>query len=135
MLAHEHEPVAAVPERYDVGTVLVGYQDGVTVLTLLGEHDISTADRLSALIREHADLGRGVVIVLSATEFIDSQIVRVLFQGDMEMLHNGRRLVIQNDAEATVERVLQLSGVRTQLLCSDTLDEAIRFAEQRYVEH
>ena len=135
MLAHEDETVVGVPERYDVGTVIVGYQDGVTVLTLVGEHDIFTAGHLSALIREHADLGRGVVIVLSDAEFIDSQIVRVLFQGDIEMLHSGRRLVIQNDAEATVDRVLQLSGVRTQLLCSDTLDEAIRFAEQRYVEH
>jgi anti-anti-sigma factor len=135
MLEHVDETLAAVTVRPDVGTVVVGYQDGVGVLTLLGEHDMSSAGRLFLLICQQADLGRGVVVVLSETEFIDSGIVRVLFQGDLQMLRNGRRLVIQNDAQAPVERVLQLCGVRTQLLCSDTLDEAIRLATQRYLEH
>ena len=133
--------VAGEKQRYylgsvvaEVGTFVVGHEEGVTVLTLLGEHDVSTAGRLLALIREHADLGRGVVIVLSHTTFIDSTIVHALFQGDMQMLHNGRRLVIQNEAETSVERVLQLSGVRSQLLCSDTLSEGVRLATQCYRE-
>jgi len=117
-----------------IGEVIVGYRSGVTVLALVGEHDMSSADRLSATIREHADLGRGVVIVLSETEFIDSRIVQQLFRGDIELLKKGRRLVIQNDPDSTVEHVLELSGVRAHLVCSDTLDEAVQLASQCYDE-
>jgi anti-anti-sigma regulatory factor len=102
-----------------IGEVIAGYRGGVTVLALVGEH---------------ADLGRGVVIVLSETEFIDSRIVQQLFRGDIELLKKGRRLVIQNDPDSTVEHVLELSGVRAQLVCSDTLDEAVQLASQCYDE-
>jgi hypothetical protein len=72
--------------------------------------------------------------VLSETEFLDSSIVRQLFRGDMEMLHKGRRLVIQSDPTSPVEGVLELAGIRAQLLCSDTLHEAVRLAAQCYRE-
>jgi hypothetical protein len=51
-----------------------------------------------------------------------------------EFAHPTRRLVIQNNPESTVDRVLEISGVRAQLLCSDTLDEAVEFAAQCYRE-
>ena len=102
------------------------------MLALIGEHDMSTADQLSATIREHADLGRGVVIVLTEADFVDSRIIRELFAGDQLMIAHGRRLVIQSDPASTLEKVLALSGVRAQLLCSDTVDEAVRLAGRRY---
>ena len=116
----------------DSGTFIVGHQDGVTVLALIGEHDMSTADQLSATISEHAELGRGVVIVLTEADFVDSGIIRELFAGDQLMIAHGRRLVIQSDPASTLEKVLALSGVRAQFLCSDTVDEAVRLAGRRY---
>lgn len=119
----------------EIGTLIVGHLDGVTVLTLLGEHDMSTADDLAVTIRQHAALGRGIVVVLSETDFIDSQVVHELFLGDRQMIREGRRLVIHRDPDSTVENVLQMSGVLARLLCSDTLDEAVLLATQCYQEH
>ena len=124
-----------VGDRDDgVGAILVGYHHGVTVLALVGEHDTSSANHLSLSIREQADLGRGVVVALSETKFIDSQIVRELFRGDSYMLTCGRRLVIHDGADSTVDRMLELAGVRTQLLYADTLDDAVDLAAQHYRE-
>ena len=69
---------------------------------------MSTSEQLRSAIREHAEMGRGVVVNLSQAEFIDSHVVHNLFHGDIEMLHPGRRLVIQNDAGPGVEGVLEL---------------------------
>jgi anti-anti-sigma factor len=118
--------------KVDSGTITVSHQDGVTVLALIGEHDLSRADQLSVMISEHAELGRGVVVVLSEADFIDSGIIRELFAGDQLMIAHGRRLVVQSDPASTLENVLAISGVRAQLLCSDTLDEAVRLSGQCY---
>ena len=95
---------------------------------------MSTANMLFTAIREHADAGQNVVVLLTNTSFIDSDIVYTLFSGDIEMLNHGRRLVILDDVEAIVERILELYGVHKQLLCADTLPEAIELASQRYRE-
>ena len=94
--------------RWLASTLVIGDRDGVAVLTLVGEHDLSTSEQLRSAIREHAEMGRGVVVNLSQAEFIDSHVAHNLFHGDIEMLHRGRRLVIQNDAGPGVEGVLEL---------------------------
>src|SRR5207237_1329306 len=60
------------------GTIIVGYRDGVAVLTLVGEHDLSTSEQLRSAMREHAEMGRGVVVNLPQAEFIDSHVVHTL---------------------------------------------------------
>jgi anti-anti-sigma factor len=113
------------------GEVVVGYHDGVVVLTLVGEHDLATANQLVAKITHHASSGHPVVVVLSEVEFIDSAIVTALFNGERQMLAFGRRLVIQNNAESPVTRLLEISGLRTKLVCTDSFRDAVRFAAQR----
>src|SRR5690242_14197139 len=76
------------------GEIMTGYREGVTVLTLLGEHDMASAPKLSREIDEQAARGRGVVISLSEAEFIDSSIVHAFFKGDRRMQGVGRRLVL-----------------------------------------
>jgi anti-anti-sigma factor len=103
----------------------------VTVLELVGEHDLATADELAAAIAEDAGLSRGVVVSLVDTDYLDSSILRVLFQADRVMLSRGRRLVLLTGGRtARIETVLELAQVREQLLCCDTLDEALEFASQ-----
>src|SRR5437773_1271303 len=86
--------------------VIVGYRDGVVVLTLVGEHDLSTANRLVALITHHASRGRAVVVALSEVEFIDSAIVTALFNGERQMLAYGRRLVLELSIDSPSSRLL-----------------------------
>jgi anti-anti-sigma factor len=114
-----------------LASIIVGYRDGVTILELVGEHDMTTADNITFHITEQVARGRGVVVSLTETEFIDSTILRVLFHGDRQLLRYGRRLVVHGADCDAVRRVVEVAGVNDHLLCSDTLDEAIEFASQR----
>jgi len=111
--------------------IIARHHESVTVLELVGEHDLATADELAAAIAEAAGLSRGVVVSLVDTDYLDSSILRVLFQADRVMLSRGRRLVLLTGGRtARIETVLELAQVREQLLCCDTLDEALEFASQ-----
>jgi anti-anti-sigma factor len=111
------------------GTLAVEQAGAVSVVSLLGEHDMHGAEELAATVATLADAGRGVVVSLADTDFVDSAIVRVLYQGDRRLLGEGRRLVLHVAGHPAVERVLELSGLLDQLLWSSALDEAVLFAD------
>jgi anti-anti-sigma factor len=108
--------------------VNVERRDGVVVISLVGEHDISTAARIRAEIAANAAAGRGVVVSVSETDFVDSSIVHELFRGDRVMLTAGRRLVLHLEARAIVERVLEIGGVLGELVWTVSLPEAVERA-------
>ena len=103
----------------------------MAVLSLIGEHDLATADEVRSTIQAHGDRERGVVVSLAATDFLDSAIVHALFVGDRDLLAVGRRLVLHTGGAASVEALLVTAGVFDQLMWSDSLDEAVSFAAQR----
>jgi anti-sigma B factor antagonist len=112
------------------GPVNVERRDGVVVISLAGEHDISTAARIRAEIAANAAAGRGVVVSVSRTDFVDSSIVHELFRGDRVMLAAGRRLVLHLEARAIVERVLEMGGVLGELVWTVSLPEAVERARR-----
>jgi anti-anti-sigma regulatory factor len=111
-------------------TIVVGFREDVAVLGLVGEHDMATVEQVAFNITEQAAHGRGLVVSLIETQFIDTSLVRELFRGDQEMLRHGRRLVLHVGGNETIRRVLELAQVREQLLCCDSLEEAVAFASQ-----
>jgi anti-anti-sigma factor len=115
------------------GEVVVAYRDAVAVLSLLGEHDMTTAAELRAKIAEQAESGRGVVISVAETEFIDSAIIHSLYQGDRRLLARGRRLVLHLGGEPVVDRMLELAGILDELMWSVSLDDAVTYASQSEV--
>jgi len=111
-------------------SLVVDHRAEVTVIALVGEHDISTADELSSAIDAEAARRRGIVVSLAETTFLDSAIVHRLFKGDRQMLDAGRRLVLHVGAEPVVDRVLEIGGVLDELIWSVSLDDAVVFAGQ-----
>src|ERR1700720_3500075 len=95
------------------------------VVALVGDSDMTTARELRSVIEQQAQAGDGIVVSVTETQFIDSAIVHELFRGDRAMLNVGRRLVLHSDADAIVERVLEIGGVLGELLWTVTLHEAI----------
>jgi len=122
--------------REDLGVEHVGpsivldHRDDVTVISLEGEHDMTTADQLTAAIEAEAAHRHGIVVSLAETTFVDSAIVHRLYKGDRRMLAAGRRLVLHVGAEPVVDRVLEIGGVLDELIWSVSLDDAIVFAGQ-----
>ncbi len=103
----------------------------MAVISLIGEHDLATAEELRTAIAEAAESHEGVVVSLEEADFIDSAILHALFQGDRRLLAQGRRLVLHTGGDETVESVLETAGAFEQLMWSESLDEATVFASQR----
>lgn len=101
---------------------------GLTVLTISGEHDLSTAPTLRRRIDILLDEGTATVIDLSPATFIDSSILGVILDGRRRAAEAGVGLaVLHEDGADAVDRVLEVTGLRTELPVHTRREEA--FAE------
>jgi anti-anti-sigma factor len=110
-----------------VGPLALREVDGILVATLTGEIDLANANHIRDRIAETVkptDLG--VVMDLSAIDYLDSAGVRMLF--DLaERLHARRqalRLVVQT--AAIVRRVLALTKLEAKIPFDDTVEASVR---------
>jgi anti-sigma B factor antagonist len=89
---------------------------GVAVLTISGEHDLSTAPILRRRLEGLLDEGTAVVVDLSPTTFVDSSILGVILDGRRRAATAGIGFAIvhANGADA-VDRVLEVTGLRAEL--------------------
>jgi anti-sigma B factor antagonist len=83
---------------------------GPVVVTLAGEHDLSSAEALRQSLVEAAG-SPGMVVDLDLAEFVDSSILGVLVQAFRDACANGRGFVLVMGAEtpAPVRRVVSLT--------------------------
>jgi anti-sigma B factor antagonist len=98
---------------------------GLTVLTVSGEHDLSTAPdlrrELDALIAE----GSTVVIDLSPASFVDSSILGVILDGKRRAAGTGIGFaVLHANGTSSVGRVLEVTGLRSELPVHRQREEA-----------
>ena len=106
-------------------------RDDVTVVSLIGDHDLVTAAKVREALESVAASPRGLVVSLIDTEFIDSGIVHALYSTDGRMRERDRRLVLHVATASIVARMLEVSGLRTHVLCTPSLDEALRLAARQ----
>ncbi len=89
---------------------------GVAVLTISGEHDLSTAPILRRRLDGLLDEGTATVVDLSPATFIDSSILGVILDGRRRARDAGIGFAVvhANGADA-VDRVLEVTGLRAEL--------------------
>jgi anti-sigma B factor antagonist len=89
---------------------------GLAVLTISGEHDLSTAPNLRRRLDSLLDEGTATVVDLSPATFIDSSILGVILDGRRRASEHrlGFAVVHSNGADA-VDRVLEVTGLRAEL--------------------
>jgi anti-sigma B factor antagonist len=102
---------------------------GLAVLTMSGEHDLSTAPELRRRLDGLLDEGAATVVDLSSATFIDSSILGVILDGrrrasDAEV---GFAVLHDNGADA-VDRVLEVTGLRNELPVHTGREEALAAA-------
>ena len=112
----------------EVGTLEVEQRDEVTIVRLLGEHDLATAGEIRRMLEDAVAGGCGAVVSLTETKFIDAAVIRVLFVADRMLRAAGQRLVLHVATASVVSRALDLTGASTTLPCSPSLDEALSIA-------
>lgn len=100
------------------------------MLTVHGEHDLHTAPEMRRRIDELIEAGGPIVVDLSPSTFIDSSILGVLLDGRRRAGEAGIAFTVaQADGAVAVSRVLQVTGLRSELPVHDTLESALSAAE------
>jgi anti-anti-sigma factor len=91
---------------------LVRQDDGACVVTLPGEHDLSSVDELTAVLDQAAS-APVTVVDLSDTAFIDSAVLGALISSHRTVSSAGRpwALVVGSGSGAAVRRILELTGL------------------------
>jgi anti-sigma B factor antagonist len=98
---------------------------GFAVLTVSGEHDLSTAPNLRRQLESLLDEETAAVIDLSPATFIDSSILGVILDGRRRATDSGIAFaVVHTNGADAVDRVLEVTGLRAELPVHARREEA-----------
>ena len=120
-------PVQGIFADVRTGELALERKDSsLAVLTISGEHDLSTAPALRRRIDALLDEGITTVIDLSDATFIDSSILGVILDGRRRAAEAeiGFAVVRSNGSDA-VDRVLEVTGLRAELPVHARREEAV----------
>ena len=84
----------------------------VTVVRLIGDHDVSTVTELRAAL-ETLPPSPAVVISLAEATFFDSSVVHTLVETDAKLKQRNQKLVLHVPTPSLAERVLQASQLES----------------------
>jgi len=114
-------------------SVTLAFRDPpAAVVTLVGEHDAYSAERLEAELGVLLDEGRHVVVDLRDTEFIDSSTLAVLLAArrGAEQSSLGFTLALGDREYSQVNQLLELTRLGSSFAICPTLDQALAAARE-----
>jgi anti-sigma B factor antagonist len=100
------------------------HQAEAVVLSVLGEVDMATVSELEESIASLADDGYGLIIDLTATEFMDSTGLRLLLATQERYSERGRKMKVAVDS-GPIARLLDVTGLLGHLDVYTSVSEAI----------
>jgi anti-sigma B factor antagonist len=100
---------------------------GLAVLTITGEHDLSTAPDLRRRLETLLNEAPGVIVDLSTATFIDSSILGTILDakrraGDAAV---GYAVLHSKNGTSAVDRLLEVTGLRTELPVHEERESAV----------
>jgi anti-sigma B factor antagonist len=120
-------PIQGISAGVRTGELALERKDsGLAVLTISGEHDLSTAPNLRRRLSGLLDEGTATVVDLSPATFIDSSILGVILDGRRraDKAKIGFAVARSNGSDA-VDRVLEVTGLRAELPVHTRREEAV----------
>lgn len=101
--------------------------DGIWLLTLDGEHDISTVPRIERETREVWPSCGLMVVDLSAVSFIDGSVVNWLLRTRGRLAEDGRHAlrIVRGPPEGAVARVFEILRLDQEFACYRTREDAL----------
>ena len=104
-------------------------QEGVTLVEITGEHDLSTSADLTSSLDRLIAAAQPIVVDLSAATFIDSSTLGAILDARRRALDAGVGFELaQHGGAQAVARVLEITGVRDELPVRSSRPEAIAAA-------
>lgn len=116
--------IAAVePTPFQV--TITGLDEGIQVVAVQGELDLSTAPELERPLEDVLEGPESVLIDLRSCDFIDSTGIALLVRAwqRLEAEDNGRNLAICSNNEQ-VRRVLEITGLEVSIPVHETREQA-----------
>jgi anti-sigma B factor antagonist len=96
----------------------------VTVVRLVGDHDLSTSPNLIDLLDGVAGRDTPIVVDLTGATFIDSTVLRAIFAG----AEDARAFAIAAPLGTAPRRLLELTGLTAVYAVADDLAGALEMA-------
>jgi anti-sigma B factor antagonist len=104
-------------------------EDGVVVVSLRGEHDLTTAPALRERTEEAIGRGSSLMVDLTPAEFIDSSIIGVVLEARRRAEEAGVGFAAALEGgDPAVRRVLEVTGLDSNLPVHDSVETAIERA-------
>jgi anti-sigma B factor antagonist len=104
-------------------------ESGVVVVSLTGEHDLTTAAAVRECVDQALSQGAGVIFDLSGAGFIDSSIIGVVLDARRRADEAGVGFATAlEDGAPAVRRVLDVTGLDTNLPVLGKVEEAVERA-------
>jgi len=108
------------------GEIAVERDQGAWVVTLRGEHDLSTGPAIEAACDSAWAHSSSIVFDLAGATFIDSTVVGVMVSARRRAAESGGSVAVVAPAGGPPARVLTLVGINDVLPLHETRDEALR---------
>jgi anti-anti-sigma factor len=107
--------------------IQVRREGDVSIVSLTGEHDLSTAQALREALESARATSGGLIVDLSHADFIDSSILGLIVSAWQEAGATGARfaLIVGNGSGSSVRRVLELTDLGSTLPVHPDLAHAI----------
>ena len=118
---------ASTPPHDDQrGTVEVAHElPHLAVVTLAGEHDISTSESLEQAL-ERAAANSNVLVDLSDCTFVDSTVITVLIRTSEAVKAGGEQLVLViPPAQRAIARIAEMTGLGHLMPLYESRDAAL----------
>lgn len=101
-------------------------QDGVHLVSVTGELDISNVGALEDMTLDLPNQGLGIVLDLSAATYIDSATLSLVFKLQRSLQRRGQALRVVCAPASNPRRVLELVGFAGEATCVAHREEAIQ---------
>ena len=102
-------------------------EDGVAIVSVVGEHDMNSAPQLQYELDGAVRDRLSVVVDLTRTMFVDSQIVAILLRAWEEAHVSGVRfaLVMDDSTGPSVRRLFAITGLDAMFAITHSRHEAV----------
>jgi anti-sigma B factor antagonist len=99
--------------------------EGISVVRLIGEHDLATKADVADALERAMESGDSIAVDLTAADFVDSSTLHVLVSASRRAAESGRGFSIVLGTNDTIRQVFELTGLLTQLDWTTTVEEAV----------
>ena len=114
-----------------VGPFQIGHVNGIGVVEVAGDVDLSNAHMLQAALGRAAEADHcAVVVSLGGSQYFDSRGMHMLLRFNRQLEIGGRRLVMVAPWHHPLKAVLDSLGAAINVTVVQTLAEALTVAQQ-----